>query len=156
MGSNTLGEHTKKSVSSKKLLLNPEFPESKLFKDEEPSQEEATITGFRFVDMELLSTAFSSMSCAQCAHFTLVLSENHLERKGCASSLRVFCKNCGWKYVFWTSKQQTLSFEINRRLVYSRRSIGKGHSGAGDDQVKTKGNVGGKEIEIITSKVAST
>ena len=63
-GSNTLGEHTKKSVSSKKLLPNPEFPESKLFKDEEPSQEEATITGFRFVDMKLLSTAFSSMSCA--------------------------------------------------------------------------------------------
>ena len=94
-GSNTLGEHTKKSVSSKKLLSNPEFPESKLFKDEEPSQEEATITGFRFVDMELLSTAFSSMRCAECAHFTLVLSENHLERKGCASSLRVFCKNCG-------------------------------------------------------------
>ena len=35
-GSNTLGEHTKKSVSSKKLLPNPEFPESKLCKDEEP------------------------------------------------------------------------------------------------------------------------
>ena len=51
-GSNTLGEHTKKSVSSKKPLPNPEFPESKLFKDEAPSQEEATITGFRFVDME--------------------------------------------------------------------------------------------------------
>ena len=47
-GWNTLGEHTKKSVSSKKLLPNPEFPESKLFKDEEPPQEEATITGFRF------------------------------------------------------------------------------------------------------------
>ena len=129
-GSNTLGKHTKKSVSSKKLLPNPEFPESKLFKDEEPCQEEATITGFRFVDMELLSTVFSSMRCTNCAHFTLVLSENHLERKGCASSLRVFCKNCGWKHVFWTSKKQTLSFEVNRRLVYSMRSIGKGHSGA--------------------------
>ena len=59
-----------------------------------------------------------------------MLSENHLERKGCASSLRVFCENCGWKHVFWTSKKQTKSFEVNRRLVYSMRSIGKGHSGA--------------------------
>ena len=66
-GSNTLelGQHTKKSVSSKKLLPKPEFPESKPFKDTEPCQEEATITGFRFVDMELLSTAFSSMRCAE-------------------------------------------------------------------------------------------
>lgn len=107
-GSNTLGKHTKKSVSSKNLLPNPDFPESKPFKGTEPCQEEATITGFRFVDMGLLSTAFSSMGCAECAHFTLVLSENHLESwKGCASSLRVFYENCGWKHVFWTSKQQT-------------------------------------------------
>ena len=99
-GSNTLGEHTKKSVSSKKLLPNPKFPESKLFKDEEPSQEEATITDFRFVDIELLSTGFSLMRYTECAHFTLVLSENHIERKGCTSSLQVFCKNCGWKHAF--------------------------------------------------------
>ena len=129
-GSNILGKHTKKSVSSKKLLPKTDFPESKPFKDTEPCQEEATITGFRFVDMELLSIAVSSMSCAECAHFTLMLSENHLERKGCASSLRAFCENCGWKHVFWTSKKQTKSFEVNRRLVYSMRSIGKGHSGA--------------------------
>ena len=117
-------------MSSKKLLQNPEFPESKLFNDAEPCQEEATITSVRFLDMELLSTAFFSMRCAESTHFTLVLSENHLERKGCASSLHVCCENCGWKHVFWTSKKQTFSFEVNRHLVYSMKSIGKGHSGA--------------------------
>ena len=81
-GSNTLGKHTKKSVSSKKLLPNPEFPESKPCKDTEPCQQEATITGFRFVDMELLSTAFSSMRCPECAHFTLVLSEKPPRKEG--------------------------------------------------------------------------
>ena len=96
-----------------KLLPKPEFPESKPFKDTEPCQEEATITGFRFFDMELLSTAFSSMRCAECAHFTLMLSENHLERKGCASSFRVFCENCGWRHVFWTSKNR---LKVSRKI----------------------------------------
>ena len=129
-GSNNLDQHSKKSVSSKKLLLKSDAKELKPRKAEEPYEEEATITGFRFVDMELLGTAFSAMRCADCGEFSIVLSENHLERKGCASSLRVFCENCGWKHEFWTSKKQTLSFEVNRRLVYSMRSIGRGHSGA--------------------------
>ena len=129
-GSNTLGQHSKKSASSKKLLAKFDAMESKPCKVEEPYEEEATITGFRFVDMELLGTAFSAMRCADCGEFSIVLLENHLERKGCASSLRVFCENCGWKHEFWTSKKQTLSFEVNRRLVYSMRSIGRGHSGA--------------------------
>lgn len=61
--------------------------ELKPCKVEEPHKEEVTITGFRFVNMELLSTAFSAMRCAYCGEFRIVLLENHLERKGCASSL---------------------------------------------------------------------
>lgn len=118
-GSNTLGQHSKKSASSKKLLAKSDVMELKPRTAEEPYEEEATITGFRSVDMELLSTAFSAMRCVECGEFSIVLLENHLERKGCASSLRVFCDNCGWKHEFWTSKKQTLSFEVNRPLVHS-------------------------------------
>ena len=128
-GLNTLGQHSKKSASSKKLLPKSDAMELKPCKAEEPYEEEATIMGFRFVDMELLSTAFSAMRYADCGEFSIVLSENYLERKGCASSIRVFCKNCGWKHGFWTSKKQTLSSEVNRCLVYSMRSIERGHSG---------------------------
>ena len=92
-GSNTLGQHTKKSVSSEKLLLKSDAMEPKPGKVEEPYEEEATLTGFRFVDMELLGMAFSAMRCADCGEFSIVLSENYLERKGCASSLRVFCES---------------------------------------------------------------
>ena len=99
-GSNTLGQHTKKSVSSEKLLLKSDAMESKPGKVEEPYEEEATLTGFRFVDMELLGMAFSAMRCADCGEFSIVLSENYLERRGCASSLRVFCESCGWKNEF--------------------------------------------------------
>ena len=75
-GSNNLDQHSKKSVSSKKLLLKSDAKELKPRKAEEPYEEEATITGFRFVDMELLSTAFSAMRCADCGEFSIVLSEN--------------------------------------------------------------------------------
>lgn len=57
-------------------------------------------TGYRFVDMEILGSVFSSLRCADCGCFTLALMENHLHRKGCASELRVFCQNCGWRNDF--------------------------------------------------------
>ena len=41
---------------------------------------------------------FSAMMYADCGEFSIVLSENHLKRMGCASGLRVFCENCGWKH----------------------------------------------------------
>lgn len=50
--------------------------------------------------------------------------------QGCASSLRLTCQNCAWMHLFWTSKRKEKSFEVNRRLVYGMRRIGKGHSGA--------------------------
>ena len=62
--------------------------------------------------------------------FRLVLSENVFQRKGCASSLRYFCKNCGWKHEILTSKKRTFSYEVNGRLVYSMSYIGKGYSEA--------------------------
>ena len=69
------------SLPSKKLLPKSDGMETKPRKVEEPYKEEATITGFSFVDKELLSTAF----CADCGEFTL--SEIHLDIKDCASSL---------------------------------------------------------------------
>lgn len=83
------------SLSSKKLLPKYDAMETKPRKVEEPYKEEATITGFSFVDKELLSTA---------------VSEIHLDIKDCASSLRVFGENCGWKHESWTSKKTEYKF----------------------------------------------
>ena len=65
-----------------------------------------------------------------CGDLTLNSMENHIARKGCASNLKLLCENCGWKQEFCSSKKQGKSFEVNRRLVYSMRSLGKGQSGA--------------------------
>ena len=53
-----------------------------------------------------------------------------MKRKGCASNLRLLCEQCGWTHSFCTSKKQGKSFEINRRLVYGMRTLGKGYAGA--------------------------
>ena len=118
---------SKLSISSKKIsdLDKPKPSELK-----EDVLDDLNITGFRLLDMELVSQAFSSLRCAECGNFQVTLMENHFERKGCASSLRLLCENCGWKLEFNTSKKQTKSFEVNRRLVYAMRLLGKGHSGA--------------------------
>ena len=56
--------------------------------------------------------------------------KDNLKRKGCASTLRLLCEQCGWKHSFCTSKKQGKSFEMNRRLVYGMRTLGKGYAGA--------------------------
>ena len=120
------------SLSSKKA--EKLFPESA---DEQKGKEsrkegvkDSSITGYRLVDMEILSSVFSSLRCTDCGSFSLTLTENQFKRSGCASCLRLFCENCGWRSEFHSSKKQTQSFEVNRRLVYTMRSLAKGHGGA--------------------------
>ena len=56
--------------------------------------------------------------------------EDNLNQMGCASTLHLFCEQCGWKHSFCTSKKQGKSFEVNRRLVYGMRTLVKGYAGA--------------------------
>ena len=80
--------------------------------------------------MEVLSSVFAQLRCGDCGNFNLLLMEDNMKRKGCASTLRLLCEHCGWKHSFCTSKKQGKSYEVNRRLVYGMRTIGKGYAGA--------------------------
>ena len=80
--------------------------------------------------MEVLSSVFSQLRCDECSDFSLQFTEDNLKQKGCASILRLLCEECGWKHSFCTSKKQGKSFEIDRRLVYGMRTLGKGYAGA--------------------------
>ena len=80
--------------------------------------------------MEVLSSVFEQLRCGDCGCFSLVLMEDSTKRKGCASTLRLLCEHCGWKFSFCTSRKQGKSYEVNRRLVYGMRTIGKGYAGA--------------------------
>jgi hypothetical protein len=88
------------------------------------------ITGFRLCDMGLIADVFCLFKCPECDCVGLSLEEDDVSRKGCASKLRLCCLNCSWKHLFWTSKRTEKSFEVNKRLVYGMRRIGKGHAGA--------------------------
>ena len=81
------------------------------------------ITGFRLFDMEVLSDVVSILRCYECGESSLMFMEDEMNRKGCTSSSRLLCENCGWKASFYTSKQQGKSFEVNRRIVYSMRTL---------------------------------
>jgi hypothetical protein len=89
-----------------------------------------SITGFRFCDMGLIADVFCLLKCPECDCVGLSLEEDDVSRKGCASKLRLCCQNCSWKHLFWTSKRAEKSFEVNKRLIYGMRRIGKGHAGA--------------------------
>lgn len=75
-------------------------------------------------------SVFSQLWCGKCNNFSLLFMENNSKFKGCALSLRLLCEHCGWNHSFYTSKKQGKSFEINWRLVYGMRTLGKGYAGA--------------------------
>ena len=88
------------------------------------------VSGYRFIDMELLFAFVTEVCCKQCSDSNLVLEDNKHERKSCVSHLRVRYESCGWVYTFHTSKKQEYAFDANRRFVYAMRSLGKGHTAA--------------------------
>ena len=56
------------------------------------------------------------------------MEDKHTERKEFASHPRIQCIECSWVYIFYESKQIHHGFDVNRRLVYTMRSIGPGHA----------------------------
>ena len=121
--SSTHGQEEAKecSVLFQKLVTNAEDEKPKPKVHDKYSEEDSpNITGFRFFDMEVLSSVFEQLRCGDCS----------TKRKGCASTLRLLCEHCGWKFSFCTSRKQGKSYELIRRLVYGMRTIGKGYAGA--------------------------
>lgn len=90
-----------------------------------------SITGYRYVDMEILSSVFSLVSCPLCGgKSTLKLLDVVPERKGLSSLLSLKCKSCSYLHEFYTSRSNDYhSFDINKRIVYSMRACGQGHAG---------------------------
>ena len=110
------------SASQKKIEAKVEVKEEK--------NAYSNLTGYRFMDMEILATVFSLMQCDNCGESNIQLSEISFQRHGCASCLRVLCMSCGWKHTFYTSKKVSRYYEVNRRLVYGMRTMGQGQASA--------------------------
>lgn len=58
------------------------------------------ITGYRFIDLEILNCVVSTLTCPECMLLELFLSENENKRKGLASCLYINCFICNYSKEF--------------------------------------------------------
>ena len=86
------------------------------------------VSGYRFMDVEILSVVFESLCCPDCKTSRLTLKENIIQKKGLAILFQVTCK-CGYKKEFYNSKYCGKAYDVNRRIIYTMRSCGHGYRG---------------------------
>ena len=89
-----------------------------------------SISGYRIIDLEILSIVFTTFLCPSCDKQKLKLSENGSKKKGLASLLYVQCKACNFIHEFYTSSASAhQSYDVNKRVVYVMGACGQGHAG---------------------------
>ena len=86
---------------------------------------EKKLSGYKVIDMKILSNVFSMLLCPIYQCETLVLHEDSSKKHGLCSSLYLKCMKWEYKNDFLTSEKFGRSFEINQRIVYFMRSLGQ-------------------------------
>jgi len=91
-----------------------------------PKETDHSITGYRIIDMEILSKVFAELRCPRCNADGLKLHEIFSKKAGFASCLVVKC-SCEFKYnrEFFTSPGCQKTYDINYRVIYTMRTIGQ-------------------------------
>ena len=124
-----------KSASSQKLerhtLISPKSAPKPQSLTGKYKYEPQTVTGYRFIDLELLSSAFKILTCPECSLSNISFKE--VIKQSSAHKFKLAC-HCGWEYDFWSSKKtkskkKSRGFDINKRFLYSMRNCGQGYSG---------------------------
>eukprot|EP00111_Clytia_hemisphaerica_P007363 TCONS_00021402-protein len=94
-----------------------------------PRQSDPDITGYRLIDVEILSQTLKALSCPECKCEHFMLHERFAE-KGVSSALYMKCEVCDYEKEFNTSKTYSSkqTYDINSRMIYAMRSIGRGYS----------------------------
>lgn len=111
---------TSQSASARKIGASNGSPTSTI--------NENGVSGYRIIDMAILSIMFKMLPCKECFDCELTLVDDITQRMGYASCLALQCKTCGWTETFYTSERVGHYFQVNRRMVYAMRSIGCGLS----------------------------
>lgn len=100
---------------------------------------EEVITGFRLIEMSILSKVVSILACPDCKNVnTFHLVEVSDKKLGLSSLLKLKCDTCDFSHQFYTSPEVSSSLdkkhrgkksmEVNIRAVYGFRCIGVGYS----------------------------
>ena len=85
------------------------------------------LTGYRIIDIGILSSVFAIVSCPECSCIGLRLTQkkkNKVWHSACACNA-----GCGCEKEFWTSpkKSKSRNYEVNGRMFYAMRRLGKGY-----------------------------
>ena len=98
--------------------------------------EEKKLIGYRFFDCGILSSVFNKMICPDCKKGNVTLKDD--TKQGLAFKYSIVCSgiDCCWSYSFFSSTRAkknsskfTRTFDINSRIIYSLRRLGKGNAG---------------------------
>ena len=86
-----------------------------------PKQNDTYITGYRFVDVEILTDLIKMLCCPECNENRLLLHENFHKKKGFVSLMFIKCVKCDFCLEFCNSKSADQGYDINRRIIYAMR-----------------------------------
>ena len=92
------------------------------------------ISGYRFMDMDILKSMFSCLVCPECFHQNVTIQDINSKKKGLARYIALKCSDCGFVRHFYTSKMIDSNasgmkfFEVNFMTVYGMRTIRGGFS----------------------------
>ncbi|GFU86922.1 uncharacterized protein TNCV_3441921 [Trichonephila clavipes] len=84
------------------------------------------------VELDLLSSLMKNILCCKycCSSEKIELREDLKSRRGLAVSLEIICHNCGESTSTMSSKISNKCYDVNLRLTYGMRAIGKGGAAA--------------------------
>ena len=85
------------------------------------------LSGYRLIDINILSVLFKHVSCSICKAVGLLLCQK--QKHGLAFTFTLSCSECDWQYEFCSSPKKSKMFDINYKTVYSMRRCGKGYQG---------------------------
>ncbi|GFW46246.1 uncharacterized protein TNCV_2813411 [Trichonephila clavipes] len=123
----------KKSKSTEELLLNSvESASRRKIKIPDLLKEQDSQNVNIIVELDLLSSLMKNLLCSKycCSSEKIELREDLKSRRGLAVSLEIICHNCGESTSTMSSKISNKCYDVNLRLTYGMRAIGKGGAAA--------------------------
>ncbi|GFX83251.1 uncharacterized protein TNCV_4988451 [Trichonephila clavipes] len=123
----------KKSKSTEELLLNSvESASRRKIKIPDLLKEQDSQNVNIIVELDLLSSLMKNLLCCKycCSSEKIELREDLKSRRGLAVSLEIICHNCGESTSTMSSKISNKCYDVNLRLTYGMRAIGKGGAAA--------------------------
>ncbi|GFY32491.1 uncharacterized protein TNCV_3559991 [Trichonephila clavipes] len=123
----------KKSKSTEELLLNSvESASRRKIKIPDLLKEQDSQNVNIIVELDLLSSLMKNLLCCKycCSSEKIELREDLKSRRGLAVSLEIICHNCGESTSTMSSKISNECYDVNLRLTYGMRAIGKGGAAA--------------------------